>query len=348
MKYKGIFKTFDNSKIRTYPLNKRKSKVSLEFAVDCKHLAKQKITHPNKDIEKIALGVIKARKQNKPVIIMSGAHLVKNGLSPIIVDLMEKRLITLFATNVASSIHSFELSLIGQSSENVAKGLPKGEFGMAFETGMYLNQTLIEGLKAGIGFGESMGRLYGDKKFRKKVIDNALKNEKNTDNYYKPYGAFRFADSCIFAKAFELKIPVTVHASLGTDIIDQHRNFNGRAKGETSGKDFLIFANEITKLTHGGVIINIGSAVMGPEVLLKAVSMAANTGKVPNKIITADFDLRPFGNNAADEKKYPYYFRDQKSIVNRIPESYHGTGYYIQGNQKETVPSFYKYIISHF
>ncbi|MBU0951824.1 MAG: hypothetical protein KKH91_03220 [Elusimicrobia bacterium] len=344
MEYKGKFKIFNNSQIKTYPLKQRKSKVSVGLFVDCKKLENSEIIQPLKEIENIANAVVAARKNKKPIIVITGAHLVKNGLSPIIVDLMKRNIITLFATNVASAIHSFELSLIGESSENVRDGLKKGEFGMAFETGMYINQALIKGNSMKLGFGETMGRLFTDSVFRKSVINAGVKGNKYR-GYYMPLNGFKYEENCIFAQAIKLNIPVTVHASIGTDIVDQHCNFDGAAKGATSARDFLIFVNEVTKLTQGGVILNISSAVMGPEVLLKAVSMAANVGKAPKNIVTGDFDLRPYGNEDKNEGRYHYYFRDQKSIVKRIPEVYSGKGYYIEGDQKETIPSLYQYIL---
>ena len=345
MEYKGNYNLFNNSKIKTYPLKQRKSKVSITDFLDCKKLRNSKINFPSEDIEKIALSVVKAYKSGNPVIVMAGAHLVKNGLSPIIIDLMERGIITLFATNVASAIHGFELALTGESSENVRDGLKKGEFGMAFETGVYLNQALIKGNNMKLGFGESMGRLFIDSSFRKNVIYSSLKNNKKNRNYHMPYDGFKYVENCIFAQALKLNIPVTVHASMGTDIIDQHSNFDGAAKGATSARDFLIFVKEVTKLTKGGVVLNISSAVMGPEVLLKAVSMAANTGKAPRGIVTGDFDLRPCAADDKHEGRYHYYFRDQKSVVKRIPEVYSGKGYYVEGDQKITLPSLYQYIL---
>jgi hypothetical protein len=126
-------------------------------------------------------------------------------------------------------------------------------------------------------------------------------------------------------------------------VVDQHPSFDGQAKGGCSGRDFLIYTHEITALTDGGVVLNIGSAVTGPEVLLKAVSIAANTGNVPHNIIAADFDLRDCDREAmSDESSQGYYFRDQKSVVTRIPQAFAGKGFYIQGDQKQTFPLLYK------
>lgn len=145
---------------------------------------------------------------------------------------------------------------------------------------------------------------------------------------------------------YKKNIPFTIHAGIGTDVIDQHISFDGKAKGGCSGRDFLIYTHEIEKLSEGGMVFNIGSAVTGPEVFLKAASMTGNVGKVPYKIITADFDIRPFKRSSiTNESSTGYYNRDQKSIVVRVPEAYDGKGYYIEGNQKQTFPLFYKYLI---
>ena len=136
------------------------------------------------------------------------------------------------------------------------------------------------------------------------------------------------------------------HVGIGTDVIDQHPSADGAAKGGCSGRDFLIFSEQISKFTQGGVFLNIGSAVTGPEVLLKAISMAANVGCKPAGIITADFDLRPFEPGAmTDEGSAGYYRRDQKSVVARIPAAFGGEGFYIQGNQLQTVPALYSAIL---
>ena len=140
----------------------------------------------------------------------------------------------------------------------------------------------------------------------------------------------------ILAACHDCAVPMTIHVGIGTDVTDQHPSFDGRAKGGCSGRDFLIFADEVARLAGGGVVLNVGSAVTGPEVLLKAVSMAANVGTPPTGLITADLDLRPQGPARCGEDTHPYYFRDQKSVVTRIPEAFGGRGYYVQGDQKLT------------
>jgi len=232
--------------------------------------------------------------------------------------------LTHVAGNGATAIHDFELALIGETSENVPDALPQGTFGMAYETGHHINAALAEGFRRGLGFGESLGRL---------ILGEALPERV----------AFRHPEASLLAAGMRLGVPVTIHAGIGTDIIDQHPNFDGAAKGGASGIDFSIYAATIAKMHSGGVVLNVGSAVTGPEVLLKAVSMASNAGKRPKKIITANFDLRPVvADDVNDENKPTYYFRDNKSIVTRIPAAFGGTGYYIQGNFAATLPALFQ------
>lgn len=354
MEYRGSFRLFDNTGIRTYPLRARGHKVNLEQFVDCEQLRRSKVTIADpkgvglrEQLGALARAMAAASGEHRPVILQTGAHSIKNGLSPIWIDLMERGLITLVATNFAAAIHAFELALIGASSESVDRVLPKGEFGMAFETGHYLNQTIIEGHRRAWGLGESLGRLFVDDAFRRRVLDAALGGLEDAAPYYAPYDGFRYASTCLFARAAELGVPVTVHAMIGTDITDQHPNFDGEAKGGTSARDFLIYTEEISRLTRGGVVLNVGSAVMGPEVLLKAVSMVTNRGRAPQGIITADFDLRPFAFDDAvrDESQYYYYLRDQKTVATRLPRVFQGAGYYLEGDHRDTVPAFYQLLM---
>jgi len=298
-------------------------------------------------LAELAHFVVQCRREGRPVVMISGGHPIKNGQNPIVIDLIERDLVTLYATNVAATIHSFELALTGASSESVRDALPKGEFGMAFETGHYLNCALTVGFERGCGYGECMGRLYCDAEFRRQVIDRALADHGDSDEYLKPYDGFQHVDSCVYAAAWRKGIPICVPASIGFDIIDQHASFDGRVKGAVSGWDFLIFANEMCRFTDGGVILNFGSAVMGPEVTLKAVSMAANVGSVPNRLWIGDFDIRPFvfDDDARDEDEYYYYLRDQKSLATRIPKVFGGVGFYFQGLHRDTMPALYQFIV---
>lgn len=363
MDYKGSYKVFDISRVKTYPLKVRKNKVELDDFVDVAALRKAEVKPPKgpwfrdgepgegpdqtKGLKELADYIVECYRGGKPVVVLSGAHPIKNGQIPIIIDLIERGIVTLYSTNGAGTIHSFELALTGASSESVRDALPKGEFGMAFETGAYLNYAVEIAAEKGFGMGEAMGRLYCDKKFRKAVIDRTFKHHEDTGEYFKPYDGFPYADSCVFAAAFKKGIPVCVHASLGTDIIDQHASFNGKAKGQTSGDDFLIFSQEMCRFTKGGVILNIGTAIMGPEVVLKAVSLATNVGCKPNGLWTGDFDVRGFSfdDKVRDESQAYYYLRDQKSIATRIPKVFGGKGYYFEGLHGDTLPPLYQYIM---
>ncbi|MFH1797579.1 MAG: hypothetical protein ABIF45_24130 [Pseudomonadota bacterium] len=361
MKYKGSYKPFDASAVKTYPLKVRSNKVELGNLIDVAALRSAEVRcsaepwfrngrrgegpDQSAGLQELAAYVVECRRSGRPVVVLSGAHPIKNGEISIIIDLIERGIVTLYSTNGAAMIHSFELALTGASSESVRDALPKGEFGMAFETGAYINCAIRIAYENGLGMGEAMGRLYCDAGFRKQVIDRAFAGHEDTGEYFKPYDGFPHAESCVFAAAHRAGIPACVHASPGTDIIDQHDSFDAAAKGATSGADFLVFAQQMCKFTEGGVIINIGTAVMGPEVVLKAVSMAANVGHAPNGIRTADFDIRPFvfDDDARDESQPYYYLRDQKSLATRIPKVFGGAGYYFQGLHRATLPPFYQY-----
>jgi len=340
MQYDGKYKVFDLNKINTYPLSTRSNKVTLNDLIRPGDIDNLVLDLPDKicsDIETIARAIVSGRKSDKPVVLLTGAHLIKNGLGPLLADLVRRGLVTLVAGNCATAIHDFELALIGQTSENVPDALSKGRFGMAYEFA-YINCALSIGNKYKLGCGESLGRMICDEDFRSRVLASAAKDNSPC--------SFSNPQVSVLAACYENNIPFTVHVGIGTDVIDQHPSFDGEAKGGCSGRDFLIYTNEIAKFTNGGVILNIGSAVTGPEVLLKAVSMAANAGNVPNNIITADFDLRGHEPTAmSNESKEGYYFRDQKSIVTRIPQGFNGKGFYVQGDQKQTFPLLYKKIV---
>lgn len=363
MQYKGSYGLFDLSKVETYPLKVRPNKVELGAFLDVSALRRSEIRAPtgpwfrnglagggqdqSAGLKELADYIVGCYRDGKPVVVLSGAHPIKNGQIPIVIDLIERGVVTLFSTNGAGTIHAFELALTGASSESVRDALPKGEFGMAFETGAYLNYATEIGCERGWGLGEAMGRLYCDAEFREQVINRAFEHHEDTGQYLKPYEGFPHADSCVFAAAYKKGIPVCVHASLGTDITDQHPSFNPAAKGRASGADFLVFAEEMCKFTSGGVILNIGTAIMGPEVILKAVSMAANIGCKPDGLWAADFDIRPFvfDDEVRDESKAYYYLRDQKSVATRIPKVFGGVGFYFEGLHAETLPPLYQYIM---
>jgi len=349
MKYKGKYNTFDLDQVNTYPLSTRSNKVTLSDIVRPEDIDNMAFELPGKtcdEIEIIAQAIVSCWEAGKPVVVFTGAHLIKNGLGILLADMVKQGLVSLVAGNGATAIHDFELALIGQTSENVPDALSKGRFGMAREFA-YFNYAVSVGNKYKLGLGESLGRTICDKDFRREIL--ALDANGDLPE------TFAHPEVSLLAACYENNVPFTIHVGIGTDVVDQHPSFDGQAKGGCSGRDFLIYTNEIAKLTDGGVVLNIGSAVTGPEVLLKAVSIAANTGNVPISILTADFDLREdvlrassprfeggTPSTQSDESSQGYYFRDQKSVVTRIPQSFAGKGFYIQGNQKQTFPFLYK------
>ena len=339
MEYRGIHQIFDTTKIQTYPISERNNKVKLDDLLDPKSVLSSKyevLPEVHENLQMLAKEVIRHRDNNLPIILFTGAHLIKNGLGLLLLDLIEKDIFTCVAGNMATSIHDFELAMIGQTSEYVPQALEKGQFGMAYEFA-YINTAMNLGNKYKLGLGEALGKAILDEPFWKEVLDNVWRK-----------GApekFLHPDKSILATCYRKNIPFTIHAGIGTDVTDQHVSFDGAAKGACSARDFLIYTHEIAKLSEGGMVFNIGSAVTGPEVFLKAASMTGNVGKVPKGIITADFDIRQFHrSDITNESKTGYYYRDQKSIVVRVPEAYGGKGYYVEGNQKQTFPLFYKYV----
>lgn len=339
MNYRGRYQTFNPEQIITYPISERENKVKLSDLLTPEQAIQGEFTagiEVKKEMKMLAETLVEMRSRDLPVILFTGAHLIKNGLSLLLVDLVRKGLLTCVAGNMATSIHDFELAMIGETSEYVPKALERGQFGMAYEFA-YINMAMNTGDRHELGLGESLGKMIVEEDFRKEVLSQVWKVG-SPDH-------FKYPEKSVLATCYKNNIPFTIHAGIGTDVTDQHRSFDGRAKGGCSGRDFLIYTHEIEKLYKGGMVLNIGSAVTGPEVFLKAASMTGNIGKTPKGIITADFDIRQF--NRADitnESSTGYYYRDQKSIVVRVPEAYGGKGYYIQGNQKSTFPLFYRYI----
>jgi len=322
MDYEGRYKAFDYTRLVTYPLAKRASKVSAENLIYPDKLAADEASLPcAAALQAVADAVKAAREKNRPVILFTGAHIIKNGFGPLLIDLMAQGKLTLLAMNMAGMIHDLELALSGGTSEDVPGALPRGEFGFAAETGESINRALADGEKRRIGAGEVIGELLAGGEVKHKGVS-------------------------VVGAGYAHGIPVTLHAGIGTDITDQHPSFDPAAKGGCSGRDFAVFCAEVERMNQGGVFINIGSAVSGPEVLLKACSMAANVGSPPKGIVTAVLDLQPGSiADAADERKAGYYRRDLKTVAVRMPEAFAGKGYYIQGDHLETVPALYKRIV---
>lgn len=322
----------DRSRLKILPLSERQNKITVSNVLPVDYWGNYK----NPYLSLLASDIVDARiKEGSQVIWLMGAHVLRQGNSRMIIDLMKRGIITHIAANAAVAIHDFELSFIGATLEDVEVNIKEGVFGHWEETGRFINEAIIRGCRNGIGFGESIGILIANEEC----------------------GAMPYKDISIFANAYRFGVPITIHKGIGYDITDQHPSADFAAIGKTSGDDFLIFAKSISSL-EGGVFLNLGSAVMGPEVYLKALSMARNlakqNGKEIKRFTTAVFDLAPLGNwqeeeDIVDYKKlgkmsdHRYYFRPLKSVLVRTVKD-GGRSYYIEGDFRQTIPALYREI----
>ena len=246
------------------------------------------------------LGLIRqARAAGRPVILGMGAHVIKVGLSPILIRLMREGWLSALALNGAGIIHDFEIAFSGRTSEDVAVQLAAGEFGMARETGEYLNRAIRAGARRGAGLGESVGRMIARSKFPHR-------------------------DLSLTGAAFELGLPVTVHVGIGTDTIHFHPGASGADLGRTSLRDFFRFSEVVAGLEGGGVYLNVGSAVILPEVFLKALSYVRNQGRTLRDFSTAVFDFR-------------HHYRPAQNVIARAVGE-RGRGFYFIGHHEIMVP----------
>ena len=300
------YEEFDLSGVKTYPLRSRQSKVSLaQFATPYKKgsgvdglLRSLPGLLAAQDFKNVTAAILAAKKNGRPIVWGVGAHVLKTGLSPILVDLMERGLVSAIATNGAGVIHDFEIALSGNTSEDVDATLGPGTFGMAEETGTALNRAINDGAPAGLGLGQAVG----------KYLD-ALKPP--------------FAQISVIATAWRLQIPVTVHVAIGTDIIHMHAQASGAAIGEASLRDFKYFVSTVAQL-EGGVYLNCGSAVVLPEVFLKAVAIARNAGRSLDGLTTVNLD-------------FLRHYRPLTNVVTR-PTSGSGKGYSLTGHHELLMP----------
>ncbi len=316
---------FDRTKIQLRPLAERRNDVHL---ADCLALdaAVPAFEHP--EFARVVAAIVAARRAGRPVIWMIGAHVIKQGLSRFLVDLIGRGLITHVATNGAGIIHDFEIALQGTTSEDVARYIKQGDFGMWSDTGV-VNDIVRIAAARGEGLGEAVGR----------VIEQHR-------------GQFRHHAMSVAAAGWRARVPVTSHVGIGCDIIHQHGNCDGAAFGAASYTDFLIFTQAVSQL-EGGVFLNIGSAVTGPEVYLKALSMARNVARQEGRQIchftTAVFDLVPLPPNARDgtaPKSHPqYYYRPWKTILVRTVAD-GGQSYYFCGDHRVTIPNLYRKLLN--
>ena len=304
MPSKYPYEPLDLGELETYPLASRKSKVGLE------QLGKPGVGFTDfferlpdilaaKDLKELVVRMRDARAKERALLWGLGAHVIKVGLSPVLVDLMDRGFVSGLALNGAGIIHDFEMALVGQTSEEVADGLGQGKFGMAEETGTLLNEAIAKGVGEGLGIGEAVSRMLTE-------IDPPHK------------------DVSLLWNAHRLALPVTVHVAVGTDIIHMHPQASGAAIGEGSLRDFKLFASVVRGLDGGGVYMNFGSAVLLPEVFLKAVSVVRNLGDSLTDFSTANFD-------------FIRHYRPRVNVVQR-PVTGSGKGFDFAGHHELMLP----------
>lgn len=301
------YQPLDPSGVRTYPLSMRPSKVTVADAARAwrsggtlreylnslpNHLAVQ-------SLRRVVSAILEARRCGKPVILGMGAHVIKVGLSPILVDLLERRVVTALATNGACAVHDFELAFVGATSEEVETQLAGGDFGMAEETGRIINEAVADGVRRGLGFGRALGE---------RIIAARPPH----------------LSQSLFAACARLELPCTVHVALGTDIVHMHPSCDGAMVGEATQRDFRLLAGVVADLDNGGVFLNVGSAVLLPEVFLKALTLARNLGHRVQNFVTVNLDLIQ-------------HYRPTQNVVRR-PVAQGGQGYALTGHHELLVP----------
>jgi hypothetical protein len=306
---------FDRTRLRVLPLSERSNDLHLDRWIGLSDPVPE-FHHP--DLPTVAARIRAAAGQGSARILMMGAHVLRAGVNRHIIDLLERGLIDHIACNGAGAIHDYELARIGATTESVARYIRDGQFGLWRETGD-LNDIIIEAAREGLGYGENVGRRI-----------------QNSD--------FPHRDLSVFAAAYRLGVPVTVHAGIGYDIIHEHPNCDGGAIGAASYTDFLIFTHTMERL-EGGVLLSFGSAIMGPEVYLKALAMVRNVagqeGHTVRRFTTAVFDMVPIQGDIHRElpKSDPgYYFRPHKTMLVRTVAD-GGESFYFCGDHRATLPA---------
>jgi hypothetical protein len=315
------YPVFDRSRLELKPLSDRVHDLTLADVLS----PDEAPPFDDPVLAQVAGRVASTQRSGGQVILMMGAHVIRRGVAPFVIDLMERGIITHVGMNGAGPIHDFELALIGATTESVARYVREGQFGLWEETGR-INEAIRQGVADGLGLGEAVGRMIEEERF--------------------PHRA-----GSILAAGYRLHVPVTVHVGIGYDIIHEHPSCDGAALGTASYQDFLVLAESVSKL-QGGVLLNYGTAVMGPEVYLKALSMARNVahqdGRRINHFTTAVFDLLDLGTDLqreAPKTEACYYFRPYKTILVRTVQD-GGESYYIRGDHRATMPNLYRLVLA--
>ena len=299
----------DLSKVRTVPVTQRANKVAsaAEAKPPAVDLSFRSFLNSLPDVlqaqsfRSVVDAIVRAARDQRPVVVMLGGHVIKTGLAPLLIDLMRHRVITHLASNGSAVIHDYEMARWGGTSEDVEAGLKDGSFGMATETGRDMNAAIAEGARNGWGLGESLARDL----------------ESRTD--------LAAAESSLLLQSRKLGVQFTVHAAVGADIIHQHPNADGGAIGATSFTDFKRLSAHLADLDDG-VVLNIGSAVIMPEVFLKALTVCRNLNNgAPKAFVAADFDMIQ-------------QYRPLVNVVQRPTRSGGGKGYHITGHHEIMIP----------
>ena len=309
---------FDRSRLLLKPLSERAHDLDLSAVLPLEAPVERLDAASEAKMERVARRMIQAREAGAASMLMMGAHVLRAGVQRHLIDLMERGLLTHIAMNGAGPIHDFEFALIGATTESVARYIQTGEFGLWRETGR-INDIAAQAAEEGVGFGEAVGREIAE-------------------------GAYPHKEISVLAAAYRLGVPATVHIGVGYDIIHEHPNADGAALGAASYADFLIAARSVENL-EGGALLNFGTAVMGPEVFLKALAMARNAaaqeGRRIERFTTLVCDLLPLEQDVSSEapKSDPrYYFRPWKTLLSRTVAG-RGEGVYIQGGHRRTLPA---------
>ncbi|MDH4224943.1 MAG: deoxyhypusine synthase family protein [Deltaproteobacteria bacterium] len=255
-----------------------------------------------RDLKTLAVQTAAAIRNQKPIVLMMGAHLIKCGVSPLLCQLMRRGVVSTLVTNGAGLIHDFEVALFGRTSEDVAASLETGLFGFVEETGIWLNEAMVEGAAQGWGMGEAAAR---------KLQTLPVKHP----------------DKSLLLTAFECGVPLTVHSAIGTETIHQHPETDGAAIGETTYRDFKILCEQLTRL-EGGMVFLYGSAVILPEVFLKALTVVRNLGHTVKQFTAVNFDMIR-------------HYRPQENVVSR-PTRTGGHGFTIVGHHELLIPLFWQ------
>ena len=304
----------DLSKLKTYPAGSRKSKVSFDaFAKACRRGTSFRQFYESlpeilaaHDFRTVVDSIVSAKRNRKTVLWMFGAHVIKVGLSPLLIEMLKRKIVTAIAINGAGVIHDFELAFMGSTSEDVASALADGSFGMADETQRFINQAIKDGAKSHLGLGRAVGSM---------IVKRRL-----------PYRNLSLLATC-----YQLGVPATVHVAIGTDIIHQHASADGAAIGQTSLADFRALASVVSTLGQGGVVGNFGSTVILPEVFLKAVSISRNLGHPVKDFTAFNFDMIR-------------HYRPAENVLKR-PTLLGGRSFNITGHHELMIPLLVRAII---